>query len=97
MYHIERLHVKRKRFPKTDAIYFISPSVKSVNHIIEDFWHQKDPNKPQYGGVHLCFTSHISDELLSEIAKCKQLAPRILSFNEINLDFYLYNDNVYYF
>jgi len=23
--------------------------------------------------------------------------PRIYSFNEINLDFYLYNDNVYHF
>jgi hypothetical protein len=45
----------------------------------------------------LCFTSHISDELLKEISLCKNLAPRILSFNEINLDFYLFNDNVFHF
>lgn len=31
------------------------------------------------------------------IAKTKNLTPRIYSFNEINLDFYLYNDNVYHF
>ena len=27
LYHIERLECKRKRFAKTDAIYFISPTV----------------------------------------------------------------------
>jgi len=26
----------------------------------------------------------------------KHLAPRVLSFNEINLDFFLYNDNVFH-
>lgn len=26
MYHIERLEVRRKRFPNTDAVYFISPT-----------------------------------------------------------------------
>jgi hypothetical protein len=31
------------------------------------------------------------------IAQAKNLVPRIYSFNEINLDFYLYNDNVYHF
>lgn len=45
----------------------------------------------------MCFTSHLSDELMKEIASCKNLAPRIFSFNEINIDFYLFNDNVYHF
>lgn len=26
LYHVERLDVKRKKFPKYDAIYFISPT-----------------------------------------------------------------------
>ena len=34
LYHIERLEVKRKLFPKTDAIYFISPTVASVNRLL---------------------------------------------------------------
>jgi len=37
LYHVEKLEVKRKRFPKTDAIYFISPSEKSITHLINDF------------------------------------------------------------
>jgi hypothetical protein len=32
-----------------------------------------------------------------KIASKKHLAPRILSFNEINLDFFLFNDNVFHF
>ena len=34
---------------------------------------------------------------MQEISKSKGLAPLILSFNEINLDFYLYNDHVFTF
>jgi hypothetical protein len=34
LYHIERLDVKRKMFPKTDAIYFISPTAASVARLI---------------------------------------------------------------
>lgn len=37
LYHIERLEVKRKRFPKTDAVYFISPTADSINHLLQDF------------------------------------------------------------
>ena len=67
LYHIERLEVRRKRFPKTDALYFISPTQDSVNHLLKDFADDvvDVAKKPvQYGGVHLCFTSHVSDELL---------------------------------
>lgn len=94
VYHVERHEFDRKKFPKSDAIYFISPTKQAIQRIIKDF---SDPLKPQYGGVHLCFTSHVSDDLLKEIATCKNLAAHVLSFDEINLDFYLYNDNVYYF
>lgn len=31
------------------------------------------------------------------ISQTKNLTPRIYSLNEINLDFYLYNDNVFHF
>jgi len=91
LYHVEKLEVKRKRFPHLDAIYFISPERASVNRLIEDFKKEDVP----YGGVHLCFLSQIADELIVEIAKSKNLAPRVLSFNEINLDFYLFNDHVF--
>jgi len=46
LYHIERLEVKRKRFPKTDAIYFISPTHQSVARLLQDFKEETtDPKK----------------------------------------------------
>ena len=44
----------------------------------------------------MCFTSHVSEPLLKEIASRKHLVKRVLSFNEINLDFFLFNDNVFH-
>ena len=35
--------------------------------------------------------------MLKQIAQRKHLAPRVRSFNEINLDFFLFNDNVFHF
>jgi syntaxin-binding protein 1 len=64
LYHIEKLEVKRKRFPKTDAIYFISPTQEAISHLIEDFKDDKEPSKLQYNGVHLCFTSHVNEDLM---------------------------------
>jgi hypothetical protein len=37
LYHIERLESKRKRYPSTDAIYFISPTRFSIQKMIADF------------------------------------------------------------
>jgi len=61
--------------------------------VIEDF---KDEQDYKYGAVHLCFTSHVTDEQLVPLVKNKILAGRVASFCEINLDFYLFNDNVFH-
>jgi hypothetical protein len=37
MYQIERLEYKRKRYPKTDALYFISPTEESITLLLKDF------------------------------------------------------------
>ena len=41
LYHIERLEKKRKKYPKTDAIYFISPTKESIECLLNDF--RKEP------------------------------------------------------
>jgi len=46
LYHIERLEYKRKKFPHSDAIYFISPTRKSVKFLIEDFKNAEQTGKP---------------------------------------------------
>ena len=56
----------------------------------------KEEGAYQYGAVHLCFTSHVSDQLLLPIAQNKILAPRVASFSEINLDFYMLNESVFH-
>lgn len=77
LYHIERLEKKRKKYPRTDAIYFISPTKDSIEYLLNDFRKEpknEDPKaikikdrKPQYGGIHLCFTSRVSEELLQTL------------------------------
>jgi hypothetical protein len=46
--------------------------------------------------VHLFFTSKVPEDLLAMMSASKYLAPRIKSFNEINLDFYFFNDSVFH-
>ena len=37
VYHTEILEKKRKKYPRTDAIYFISPTRRSILKLIDDF------------------------------------------------------------
>ncbi len=60
---IEKLELQRKKFPKMQAIYLISPCETSVDKLLEDF-----KSKEQYGIVHLFFSSKISDSLMEKIA-----------------------------
>ena len=46
--------------------------------------------------MHLFFTSSLSESLLKTLSSAKMLVPRIRSFNEINLDFYFFNDSVFH-
>jgi len=65
LYHVERLEKKRKKYPNTDAIYFISPTIESIQILLNDFKKEDKAAgtkkvKPLYGGVHLCFSSRVS-------------------------------------
>jgi len=67
VFHMEKLSKQRKRFPRSDAIYLVSPTLDSIQRIKADF---KDGGRsakeftPQYGAVHLAFTTPISPEAL---------------------------------
>jgi predicted ATP-grasp superfamily ATP-dependent carboligase len=58
VFQVEKIEKKRKTYQKTDAIYFISPTLQSIEHLINDF---KTKGKPQYGCVHLCMAGHVND------------------------------------
>jgi hypothetical protein len=49
---IERINIKREPLKTMDAIYFLNPT--SMDQLLKDF---EDPKEPQYGDVHLFFTS----------------------------------------
>ena len=94
IYQIEKLENNRKQYKKTDVIYFITPTADSIARLCDDF--KKEKFKPKYNAVHLCFTSHVSAELMEPIAKNELLVKRICSFFEINIDFYMFNDSVFH-
>lgn len=81
---IERLELSRKQFPKMHAIYFLSPVEESINSLLKDFSNPKDP---QYGNIHLFFTNHVEDTLVSKLSGQKPVIERVLTFKELNLDF----------
>jgi syntaxin-binding protein 1 len=62
IYQTEKLTKVRKRYPMSDAIYFVQPTQGSINKIIEDFPEEDKLDYDQYGSVHLCFLTPVPDE-----------------------------------
>jgi syntaxin-binding protein 1 len=54
---VEQLDKIRQPFPEMDVIYFITPTIESVNLVIEDF---PSLSKAKYGNVHLFFSDTVS-------------------------------------
>ena len=95
VYQVEDLNKQRKRYPMTDAIYFIEPSLESVRRILDDF-PAKDPiDYDQYGQTHLVFTSSCPESLLEDIAQNPKLTAKTMTFLEANVDFQIFTDNIF--
>lgn len=82
---IEDLHKKRQPLPKKEAIYFLTPTDKSIRDLLGDF-QCSSPDKVQYKGCHLFFTDRVPHELFQEIAT-SPVAKFIKNFREINIAF----------
>ena len=65
---IENLHKKRQPMRRKDAIYFLSPTEKSVNDLLED-WKSNSPEKMQYRKANIFFTDRVAADLIQKIAK----------------------------
>jgi len=61
---LEKLELKRKRFPTVHAIYFISGTQKCVSNLMKDF---EIPSKPQYAAAHIFFSNQLSQRLFKHI------------------------------
>lgn len=105
---VEKIDIPRQPLPQMEAIYFLSPTEKSIDDLISDFENLKEP---QYATVHLFFTSSsmiwnfffflivlagISDDLLGKIKK-SNVVNRIKALKELNLDYIAHETNVFHF
>ena len=70
---LEKLELKRKRFPKMQAIYMLTPTSKSIDLLLDDF---SNKSNPQYGLIHLFFSSKLPDDLMEKLAINAELMNR---------------------
>lgn len=79
----EPIEDDRASYPDFGAIYFIAPSVASINAMLDDF---KDPRNPKYGQAHVLLTSHLPDALMAKI-KASPILNRVGTLMEVNVEF----------
>lgn len=93
VYQVENIHKKRKRYPMSDVIYFVSPDSAAL--IAADFPEKDSFSYDQYGCVHLCFVKPCNEFQLNVLAKTRKLASKVLTVLEANADFLTFTDNVF--
>ena len=78
---IEQLEKIRKPMPDADALYFLTPTHKSVTRLTADYIEQAP-----YQQAHVYFTGKLSDKLMRTIAN-SSIMPYIKTFKEVNCGF----------
>ncbi|KAH6574720.1 hypothetical protein BASA60_005365 [Batrachochytrium salamandrivorans] len=79
---IEEMFHKRQAFPTYEAIYFITPTERSIDRLIADFTF----DKPLYLAAHIFFISSLDDSLFEKIKK-SGTSKYIKTLKEMNIDF----------
>lgn len=69
IYQIERLHLLRKRYPMSDVLYFVKPTLESIKKIIVDYPLDDELDYDQYGDVHLCFSNPVPMDYIELLNK----------------------------
>ncbi len=87
---IESLEKERQPMPDTDVLYFLQPTVQSVDRMLDDF-----SSKPKYAGVHIYFTSRVADDLISKMKRSAQFISRVRALREVQLEFLSYESQVF--
>ena len=93
IFTVELITNKRNRFPNYGVIYFISPTLKSINCLIEDFSNLK---RPTYNRVYLYFTHRLPEELMDKLVT-EGIIKRTVLFKELNLSFFTREDVLFDF
>ncbi len=99
VYLVEQIKKVRAPHRQSAPIYFLSPTLDSVNELIMDWTPSSTKRKePLYADkVFLYFTKAVPDELFGKIKACKPLIRRLGAFSEINIDFIANEDRAFHF
>ena len=93
IFTVELVTNKRNRFPNYGAIYFISPTSKSIDSLIKDFSNLK---RPTYNRIYIFFTHRLPDPLMDKLAT-EGVIKRTVLLKELNLSFFTKEDIVFDF
>ena len=91
IFSVESTTKPRHEFPSYHALYFVSPTEKTIKVITEDF---KDVSKPKYSRIHLYFTHQIKEEVLNQLVT-NGIIKRTITCKELNLSFFVREQNVF--
>lgn len=78
---VEDIEKRREPLPLA-AVYFISPSPSSIQHLVADF-----ESKPLYPSVHVFFSSGVTQDAVDRIKRCRALLERLKTLKEVNMEF----------
>ncbi|KAI0559051.1 Sec1-like protein [Gracilaria domingensis] len=85
---VEMLDMRRQPLPRIPAIYFITPTAESVQHLAQE-------QSTQYKSFHLFFTARIPDFLMDVIRKNAALLRRVKTFIELDVQFLAVESRVF--
>lgn len=88
---IEKLENKRVKYPNYHAIYYVSPSIESINLIVKDF--ESELNF-QYSSAHIYFSSSCEKQRLESLVNSNTLR-KIKTCKEFNLEYLIKDNNVF--
>ena len=89
IFSVESLTKPRHQFPNYHALYFLSPTEKSIKILTDDF---KD--KPKYSRIHLYFTHQIDQDVFDKLVT-NGIVKRTVTCKELNLSFFVREQNVF--
>ena len=90
---VESLEEEREDLP-LEAVYFISPTQDSLEHLANDF---KNESKPKYRRAHVFMSHGVTDEVMQFMTTCTPLMKRVRNFVDANFGFVVQDGRSFHF